>query len=442
MTKKFGNNKKMTETQEDVIFETLSSTNQRLMREMEEFLSSVDKSDVLPAPVQSTAAGLQPQSTSSSVNPRQQRHDCGGVIFERSTEDCDNKMGINEAQSSEDYDDFDMKLQNIDNTIDKALHNLQTQSEGGRKPAEYEYYNDPKYQRQNRDHSLDDDSLVAMAKRLDDASIISDPSVICGTREKFPLIANQRYNRKSALLPEKTKSGNGEERLAHSRRNSNTSSASSSSSNLPRDEGVHSNNSARYKTEEDVLKSTPAVEKETAARTFDNNKSQPSIPRSHFKDCDNRTYKNSSVNHIRKENYIQPMPSSSSEYRKKSSIHNEQVDLKSRRKRDSPPADSRYAQTIPPRASYSDFRSGSTTINSSHDSDTDDGEGSDHTEFFYESTDEGSECDDEYDPRAVGSSVADAVKDLNNQRGLKRVMNLFGKKSKGEEDMWSVSTQR
>ena len=436
-------------TQEDVIFETLSSTNQRLMREMEEFLSSVDKSDVLPAPVQSPAAGPQTQSTSSSVNPRQQRHDCDGVTFERSTEDCDNKTGINEAQSSEDYDDFDMKLQNIDNTIDKALHNLQTQSKSeGRKPAEYEYYNDPKYQRQTRDHSLDDDSLVAMAKRLDDASIISDPSVICGTREKFPLIANQRYNRKSAkLLPEKTTSGNRGERLAHSRRNSNTSSVSSSSSNLPRDEGVHSNNSARYKTEEDVLKSTPAVEKETAARTFDNNKSQPSIPRSYFKDDDNRTYKNSSVNHIRKENYIQPMPSS--EYRKKSSgakgsanIHNEQVDLKSRRKRDSPPVDSRYAQTIPPRASYSDFRSGSTTINSSHDSDTDDGEGSDHTEFFYESTDEGSECDDEYDPRAVGSSVADAVKDLNNQRGLKRVMNLFGKKNKGEEDMWSVSTQR
>eukprot|EP00984_Skeletonema_dohrnii_P010769 scaffold4233_cov142-Skeletonema_dohrnii-CCMP3373.AAC.12 len=397
---------------------------------MEEFLSSVDKSDVLPAPVQSSDARPQPQSTSSSV-PRQQRHNCGGVIFERSTEDCDNKTGINEAQSSEDYDDFDMKLQNIDNTIDKALHNLQTQSksEGGRKPAEYEYYNDPKYQRQTRDHSLDDDSLVAMARRLDDASIISDPSVICGTREKFPLIANQRYNRKS---PEKTTSGNRGERLAHSRRSSNTSSASSSSSNLPREEGVHSNNSARHKTEEDVLKSKPAVEKETAARTFDNNKSQPSIPRSYFKDDDNRTYKNTSANHIRKENYIQPMPSSSSEYRKKSS---EQVDLKSRRKRDSAPADSRYAQTIPPRASYSDFRNGSTTINSSHDSDTDDGEGSDHTEFFYESTDEGSECDDEYDPRAVGSSVADAVKDLNNQRGLKRVMNLFGKKSKGEEDM-------
>ena len=84
-------------------------------------------------------------------------------------------------------------------------------------------------------------------------------------------------------------------------------------------------------------------------------------------------------------------------------------------------------------------------MNSSQDFDTDDeGEDSDHTEFFYESIDDDDDdsIGDEYDPRAVGSSVADAVKDLNNQRGLKRVMKLFGKKSKGDEDMWSVATQR
>ena len=434
----------MTETQEDVIFDTLTSTNERLMREMEEFLLSVDKSDV-QAPVQTSVAGPQRPQSTSSIYLRQQRHDCG-VIFEGSTEDCDIETRINAAQSSEEYDDFEMKLQSIDDTIDKALNNLQTQSQ----PAEYEYYNDPKYQRQSRDHSLDDDSLVAMAKRLDDASVISDPSVICGTREKFSLLTNQRYNRKSAKkFPEKTSSGKRGERSARSRRSSNGSSSSSSSSQ--REERMQSSNCARYKTEADVLKSTPSVETESKERIFDIN-SQSSLPRSYFKDNDKRTYKSGYVDHIRRETSRPLMPSSkavpSNEYRKKSppgngatNVHNEQVAFKSRQKRDAIPADSGYTQTIPPRASYSDFRSRSNAINSSQDQDfdTDDGEDSDHTEFFYESTDEDS---DDYFPLAVGSSVADAVKDLNNQRGLKRVMKLFGKKSKGEEDMWSVATQR
>lgn len=409
----------MTVTQEDVIFETLSSTNQRLMRECQEFLSSVDKSDV-QAPVQTSAAGprAQPQSTTSSVNPRQQRQDCG-VILERSAEDCENKSGrSNEAQSAEDYDNFDMKLHGLDNTIDTALNNLQAQSQ----PAEYEYYNDPKYQRQTRDHSIDEDSLVAMAKRLDDASILSDPSVICGTREKLPLITNQPYNRKSPKsFPEKTRSGNRGERSTHSRRSSNGSSASSSSSHLPRNERVQSSYTENV-----------------------DNKSQPPIPRTQCKDNDKGAY-------IKRASSRQPMPPPPppKEYRKRipvddgaASVPSEQVELESRRKRSSTPAGSGCTQTIPPRTYHSDFRSRSNAKNTSQDFDTDEDEDSDHTEFFYESTDDDDSSSDEYDPRAVGSSVADAVKDLNNQRGLKRVMKLFGKKSKGDEDMWSVATQR
>lgn len=419
----------MSVTQDDVIFETLSSTNERLMRECQEFLSSVDKSNV-QAPAQTSAAGPRPppQSTASSVDPRQQPQNNCGVIFERSAEDCGNKSGrINEAKTAEDYDKFDMKLQSIDNTIDTALNNLQTQSQ---QPAEYEYYNDPKYQRKTRGHSIDDDSLVAMAKRLDDAvSIMSDPSVICGTSEKkFPLISNQPHNRKSSaksFLPEKTKrSGNRGERSTHSsRRSSNGSSASSSSSKLPRNERVQSS----YPENID-------------------NKSQPPIPRTHCKDNGKGTY-------IKRAGSRQSMPPPPpKEYGKRvsgnnkaESVHGEQVDLESRRKRSPTPAHKGYAQTIPPRAPYSDFRSRSNSMNSSQDFDTDDeGEDSDHTEFFYESIDDDDDdsIGDEYDPRAVGSSVADAVKDLNNQRGLKRVMKLFGKKSKGDEDMWSVATQR
>ena len=99
-----------------------------------------------------------------------------------------------------------------------------------------------------------------------------------------------------------------------------------------------------------------------------------------------------------------------------------------------------------PRQCYSDFR----TVNNNstpQDSDNDDdGDESDHTEIFYETDDdEGSydeEDEDEYDPRAVGTSVADAVKDLNDRRPLKKFTGLFAKKNKREEDNWSIMTQR
>jgi len=442
-------------TQEDV-FDHLFSTNQRLIREMEEFLSSVETSSDVQDPLQTSAARPRPHYTSSYVNPEwmQKSHDYG-VISERSN--CDNEMSdlqeINEGEYAEDHDDFDIRLQKIDDTIDTALNHLQSQSRG-RKPAEYEYeyYNDPKYQRQTRERYLDDDSLVAMAKRLDEASIISDPSVICGTSEKFPLITatTQRYkqqgcNHKSAKndVPGTT-SSDPAARNYHFRRSSNISSTSSSSSNSSRDVEVPSSNPTRFRTVEDALKSTPAAKKGTTA-TFDN-KSQSSMPRSHLKVDKKRTYKNGSVDEWSKENCTKPSPSSKATSDKKKSTK-EAAHPKGDSNRDSAAGvGGGYAQKIP-RACYSDFRNGSSTaLHSSQDSGADDGEDSDHTEFFYESTDENSDDEgsdeDEYYPRAVGSSVADAVKDLNNQRPLKRMMNLFGKKSKGEDDMWSVMTQR
>ncbi len=378
----------MRKTQEDDdVFDHLTSTNQRLMREMEAFLSSMDTSSDDQAPLQTSAARPQPQSILSPyVNPEWQKsHDCG-VIFERSAEDCDSQVSesylqkINEGQSSTvDHDDFDNRLQRIDDTIDTALNNLQSQSQG-RKPAEYEYYNDPKYQRQTRDHSLDDDSLVAIAKRLDEASIMSDPSVICGTKEKFLLLTasakrskKQGYNRKSAKndFPGTTR------RDRAARRSSNSSSTSSSTSSRDKEP---SSNPTIYITEDGVLKSTPAAKKGTTA-TVDN-KSISAIPKSHAKDDDKRTYKNGSADEWRKENYRQPRPSSkagpSSNNDRKKSSSKEAACLqgdKSRRKQHSAAAAGGFAQTIP-RSCYSDFRSGATAtaLHSSQDTDTDDGE--------------------------------------------------------------------
>ena len=68
---------------------------------------------------------------------------------------------------------------------------------------------------------------------------------------------------------------------------------------------------------------------------------------------------------------------------------------------------------------------GSTTDNhSTYDSD-------DETQFFYESTDdddfddEDDELDSEDELKAVGTSVVDAVKDLNDRSAVAKVKNLF-----------------
>src|SRR5210317_1925668 len=167
----------------DEVYNNITSTNQRLMREMEDYLASVDSSF--------SAAAPRPRPQPSSVDQidqdwMQQSYNCS-VIFERSTEDCDNDLSDANLQQSanerrgqhmEDHEDsFHNRLQRIDETIDTALNSLQSNSKG-KSVQEYEYYNDPKYQkkkhRERSSVSVDDDSLVAMAKRLDDASVISD----------------------------------------------------------------------------------------------------------------------------------------------------------------------------------------------------------------------------------------------------------------------------
>ena len=456
----------------DEVYNNITSTNQRLMREMEDYLASVGSSFSAAAPRPRPQPSYADQIDQDWM---QQSHNCS-VIFERSTEDCDNDLSDANLQQSanerrgqhimeEHEDSFHNRLQRIDETIDTALNSLQSNSKG--KPVqEYEYYNDPKYQkkkhRERSSASVDDDSLVAMAKRLDDASVISDPSVIVGTREKgipnLTAAAQQfrsyEYNRKSSDNSAKTRPAR-DDRSGHpvSRRSSRgrcTSSTSSSSSHSQRTREVSSSsNTTRYKTGNDAIK-TSSASTARRARAFGTQQSS----KSHFKDDKGvSSNMNAFVDDRRSsENCRQPQPpppktTSSGYHRKNSSSRfaeakHLQGDLKNTSRVEKDNAGACDGPWAIPRQCYSDFR----TVNNNstpQDSDNDDdGDESDHTEIFYETDDdEGSydeEDEDEYDPRAVGTSVADAVKDLNDRRPLKKFTGLFAKKNKREEDNWSI----
>lgn len=461
----------------DEVYNNITSSNQRLMREMEDYLASVDSSFSAAAP----RPPPRPQPSYADQNDHdwmQQSHNCS-VIFERSTEDCDNDLsdanlqqsaGERRGQHMEDHEDsFHNRLQRIDETIDTALNSLQSNSKG--KPVqEYEYYNDPKYQkkkhRERSSASVDDDSLVAMAKRLDDASVISDPSVIVGTREKgipnLTAAAQQfrsyEYNRKSSNNSAKTRPAR-DDRSGHnfprrSSRGSCTSSTSSSSSHSQRTREVSSSsNTTRYKTDNDAKTSSASTARR--ARAFGTHQSS----KSHFKDDkgESSSNRNAFVDDRRSENCRQPQPpppktTSSSYHRKNSTSRFAEAkhlrgDLKSTRREEKDNTGACDGPWAIPRQCYSDFRTLNNNSTPPQDSDNDDdGDESDHTEIFYETDDdEGSydeEDEDEYDPRAVGTSVADAVKDLNDLRPLKKFTGLFAKKNKREEDNWSIMTQR
>mmetsp|Transcript_36981 Transcript_36981/g.66537 ORF Transcript_36981/g.66537 Transcript_36981/m.66537 type:complete len:531 (+) Transcript_36981:284-1876(+) len=74
-------------------------------------------------------------------------------------------------------------------------------------------------------------------------------------------------------------------------------------------------------------------------------------------------------------------------------------------------------QTTKTESRMDQFESSESDVYSAYDSD-------EQTQIFYESTDDDFESDEE--PVAVGTSVADAVKDLNNKRAVTKVKNLFG----------------
>lgn len=156
----------------DSKFLDISSTNARLMREMNAFLAAMSHS-----PGEETNCSCETKATdnlSSSDGPLSARLK---VPFISATSSENGGSAIIESGDGD-------ETQNKVRSGNKNL--ISIDENGASNPSgEYESYNNSNYcdSLQSSGHS-DEDSLVAMAKRMDDASIISDPSLICGPSEK------------------------------------------------------------------------------------------------------------------------------------------------------------------------------------------------------------------------------------------------------------------
>lgn len=155
------------------IFVSLSSKNEILMGEMKEYLASLahsqgdetncgsenKKPDNIPASSEGSSSSSAKSATSDETDIIRKGKDDSGR--EESWKKKAGRKGLN--------------------SID----------EDGGGDNQVEYYNDFNYDAGTYrspcvdGNQFDDDSLVAMAKRMDAASIISDPSTICGPTEKI-----------------------------------------------------------------------------------------------------------------------------------------------------------------------------------------------------------------------------------------------------------------
>ena len=131
--------------------ESLSTTQERLMREMNEYLASISQ-----LPIEADGSG-----EPSTIDDDSCSLSSGGSLLERGRK----------YFAKEDKSDGEKAHPGSNN---RAMVSIDEHVGHDDIAKEYEYYND-----------FDDDSVVAMAKRMDDVSILSDPSLICGPSEKI-----------------------------------------------------------------------------------------------------------------------------------------------------------------------------------------------------------------------------------------------------------------
>ena len=311
--------------------------------------------------------------------------------------------------------------------------------------SEYEYFNEAHTTTSSSQY--EDDSLVAMAKRMDDSqTIISDPSLIsCGTKEKALLTLPNLPNITKKLGINKGKQPTQRPTALDSPlysddedNNRNIPSDSSSSAsvevfdyngmtreqvmpmkrerNSPIDapsgnkEGRRSRGGPRKKNGEKTHHSnrSPTEEKRTATHKNRHRSSSRSRKKRRDKDRKRRQQKHDeddeSMHGI---GFNTRVNKSDVDDRKRRPVHNERPPIQK-----SQPRRSNYTKN-----QIDDVSSGSDE-HSSYDSD-------DCTQIFYESTDDEwcSADSSEEELVAVGTSVADAVNNLNKKRGVK---SLFG----------------
>ena len=350
------------------VFDSLASNNERLIGEMNAFLASISTS------------GEETHSPGDETNCSCETKKMDNFSSSDDSNSLPSKLKIPSISSTS------VKEGSSGDTRSTSKNLLPIDENGGEATAsggyhDPEYYSNFRHQQQEL-HSLmeqhlkvgtsgsnyDDDSLVAMAKRMDAATIISDPSFICGPKEKVlteKITAGMKKLGKSKR--KKVKKGR---RKREKQREKDNSIDEDSMKGMGMNTRIHDKTKVAEKVPNEPnpmiakqqMKQSPCLDKDELP--FTGRPPSPFTPGSVYDDI---IYDSDDQTEIF--------------YVSATDDDNEDVD-------------------------------------SNYDSDED-------TQVFYESTDDEFDSDDD-ELVAVGTSVADAVQDLNNKRAVTKVKNLFG----------------
>lgn len=126
-----------------------------------------------------------------------------------------------------------------------------------------------------------------------------------------------------------------------------------------------------------------------------------------------------------------PQKEEAAEDQSNESEHSSSIDTEEEEKAELSPNDFRRPPPSPRSKEEPEDESDRSESSAAEGEDCDDSvyDSDEHTQIFYESTDD-EEFDSEEELAAVGTSVADAVKDLNNKSAVTKVKSLFGRRKK------------
>ena len=482
-------------------FDTLTSTQERLMKEMNSYLQEIsfnDNDDETCCSAQTKKADNHSDETTSSTTAIG-----SGPI---SAED----FIMREREKRRNQSPYIGKFNAVPSISETAPYETDdgVDQYNVAREEEYQYYNNntcDSVQQQSPGSQFDDDSLVAMANRMDTASIVSDYSSLKSGMSPLSSIAKKiGGDRSKSREWKKQERGRIESNQKQQGSNNDDSmtgfginSKANNDNNMPHrrmiveENGIPNNdppyNGSRDHQQQHQKQSHRGVQGKNPQRRV----SDPSISTSaeenawvvdkHVVDKSSRrrsnsrsrrrsrsTGRKSSRSKSRRRSSSKPRSSSrarsksrhrsSSRRRKKKESHKKKRHHKKQHLHENyedsmrgigmntrvptaPQADidgrpRRHNKSVDEIPTHQSSRSRGyhrSHRDSSENNDTDDDnstyDSDDHTQIFYESTDDDEDGFDSFtedELPAVGTSVSDAVKDLNNNRTVTKVKNLFG----------------
>ena len=486
-------------------FDTLTSTQERLMKEMNSYLQEIsfnDNDDETCCSAQTKKADNHSDESSTTAIG-------SGPI---SAED----FIMREREKRRNQNPYIGKFNAVPSISETAPYETDdgVDQYNVAREEEYQYYNNhtcDSMQQQSPGSQFDDDSLVAMANRMDTASIVSDYSYLKSGMSPLSSIAKKMGGDRSKSR-ERKKQERGRIESNQKQQGSNyddsmtgfgINSKANNDNNIPhqrmiveenwipnneppyngsRDHqqqhqkqshlGVRGKNPQRRVSDPSIVSDITPTSAEENAWVVDKHvvdKSSRRRSNSRSRRRSRSTGRKSSRSKSRRRSSSKPRSSSrarsksrhrsSSRRRKKKESHKKKrhhkkqhlhesyedsmrgIGMNTRVPKSAPQADMdgrpRRHESVDEISSHQSSRSRGyhrSHRDSSENNDTDDDNNStydsdDHTQIFYESTDDDEDGFDSYSEDelpAVGTSVSDAVKDLNNNRTVTKVKNLFG----------------